>query len=59
MKLTPAQEEVATMFAAMINTDYAKKQIFRTNFMASWKPLLKESDLHKKITVHALLWIVS
>ena len=34
-------EEVATMFAAMINTDYAKKEIFQKNFMKSWRRLLK------------------
>ena len=49
LDLTPAQEEVATMFAAMISTDYATKDIFRTNFMASWRPLLKETGLHKTI----------
>ncbi|KAL1529831.1 hypothetical protein AB1Y20_000763 [Prymnesium parvum] len=50
VELTPAQEEVATMFAAMISTDYAKKEVFRRNFMESWKPLLKTTGLHKKIT---------
>ena len=39
------------MFAAMISTDYAKKDAFRKNFMASWRPLLKETKLHSKITV--------
>ena len=29
------------MFAAMINTDYAKKEIFQKNFMRSWRRLLK------------------
>jgi len=34
-------EEVATMFAAMKNTDYATKEIFQKNFMKSWRRLLK------------------
>jgi len=35
-------EEVATMFAAMKNTDYAKKEIFQKNFMKDFRRLLKK-----------------
>jgi len=47
--LTPEQEEVATMYAAMIHTDYATKEIFRKNFMLSWRPLLKKTEEGKKV----------
>ena len=42
VELTTDQEEVATMYAAMLTTDYVKKEAFQRNFMASWRPLLKE-----------------
>ena len=32
--------EVATMYAAMKETDYAKKDVFNKNFMSSWRELL-------------------
>jgi len=41
--LTPEQEEVATMFAGMKDTDYGKNPLFQGNFMKCWRPLLKAS----------------
>jgi len=38
--LTPEQEEVATMFAVMRESDYFHKKIFRDNFFEDWKGLL-------------------
>lgn len=42
VKLTPDQEEVATMYASMLETNYAKEEVFNKNFMESWRPLLKK-----------------
>ncbi|XP_051148681.1 DNA topoisomerase 1 alpha-like isoform X2 [Andrographis paniculata] len=38
--LTPNQEEVATMYAVMLDTDYVKKPQFNENFWTDWKNLL-------------------
>jgi DNA topoisomerase-1 len=39
----PAEcEEVASMFAAMLKTDYAQKEVFQKNFMKDWRRLLKK-----------------
>lgn len=38
--LTPEQEEVATMYAMMLETDYIKKEKFNENFFNDWKKLL-------------------
>ena len=40
VKLTPAQEEVATMYAAMLDTDYVKKPVLRANFWEGFKQVL-------------------
>jgi len=40
VKLTPAQEEVATMYAAMLETDYIKKPVLRANFWEGFKQVL-------------------
>ena len=48
------QEEVATMYAAMLTTDYVKKEAFQRNFMASWRPLLKKSEAGKPVKDLAL-----
>ncbi|KAJ3680849.1 hypothetical protein LUZ60_015338 [Juncus effusus] len=47
--LTPEQEEVATMFAVMIDTDYAKKPQFRENFFNDWKKILGKNHVIKKL----------
>ncbi|KAI3765206.1 hypothetical protein L2E82_15234 [Cichorium intybus] len=38
--LTPEQEEVATMFAVMLDTDYMTKSMFKENFWNDWKKML-------------------
>ncbi|XP_027127242.1 DNA topoisomerase 1 isoform X1 [Coffea arabica] len=38
--LTPEQEEVATMFAVMLDTDYMSKPQFKENFFSDWKKIL-------------------
>ncbi|KAG9445299.1 hypothetical protein H6P81_016639 [Aristolochia fimbriata] len=46
--LTPEQEEVATMFAVMKDTEYATKQKFIENFMNDWKVILGRNHVIKK-----------
>ncbi|KAK9089799.1 hypothetical protein Scep_028881 [Stephania cephalantha] len=46
--LTPEQEEVATMFAVMKDTDYATKPKFIENFMGDWRQILGKSHVIKK-----------
>ncbi|KAK4396983.1 DNA topoisomerase 1 beta [Sesamum angolense] len=38
--LTPEQEEVATMYAVMLDTDYMNKPKFKENFMTDWRKIL-------------------
>ncbi|GJW92083.1 DNA topoisomerase 1 alpha-like protein [Tanacetum coccineum] len=38
--LTPEQEEVATMFAVMLDTDYMSKPQFKENFWSDWRNIL-------------------
>ncbi|KAL3508430.1 hypothetical protein ACH5RR_027831 [Cinchona calisaya] len=38
--LSPEQEEVATMFAVMLDTDYMTKPRFKENFFSDWKKIL-------------------
>ena len=33
---------MASMFAAMLKTDYAQKEVFQKNFMKDWRRLLKK-----------------
>ncbi|KAG0448612.1 hypothetical protein HPP92_027760 [Vanilla planifolia] len=46
--LTPEQEEVATMFAVMKDTDYATKTRFIENFMNDWRQILGKNHIIKK-----------
>lgn len=46
--LTPEQEEVATMFAVMKDTDYASKPKFVENFMNDWRLILGKNHLIKR-----------
>ncbi|XP_020590375.1 DNA topoisomerase 1 beta-like [Phalaenopsis equestris] len=46
--LTPEQEEVATMFAVMKDTDYAAKPKFIENFMNDWRQILGKNHVIKK-----------
>ncbi|XP_057965522.1 DNA topoisomerase 1 beta-like [Malania oleifera] len=45
--LTPEQEEVATMFAVMKDTDYATKPRFIENFMSDWRKILGKNHVIK------------
>ncbi|XP_074556414.1 DNA topoisomerase 1 beta-like [Curcuma longa] len=46
--LTPEQEEVATMFAVMKDTDYARKTQFIENFMQDWRVILGKNHIIKR-----------
>ncbi|XP_062195370.1 DNA topoisomerase 1 beta-like [Phragmites australis] len=46
--LTPEQEEVATMFAVMKDTDYATKKTFTENFFNDWRKILGKNHIIKK-----------
>ncbi|OIW20459.1 hypothetical protein TanjilG_11859 [Lupinus angustifolius] len=43
--LTPEQEEVATMFAVMRDTDYMLKDKFKENFWTDWRKLLGKNHV--------------
>ncbi|KAF2303812.1 hypothetical protein GH714_023548 [Hevea brasiliensis] len=47
--LTPEQEEVATMFAVMKDTDYMQKQKFLENFWNDWRKLLRRNHVIQKL----------
>eukprot|EP00754_Rhynchopus_humris_P047798 Rhum_TRINITY_DN7340_c0_g2::Rhum_TRINITY_DN7340_c0_g2_i2::g.22698::m.22698/K03163/TOP1; DNA topoisomerase I len=52
--MTEAEEEVATMFAVMRESDYYQKPVFRSNFFAAWKAILHQRPEGKKIVELAL-----
>ncbi|GMH08897.1 hypothetical protein Nepgr_010737 [Nepenthes gracilis] len=43
--LTPVQEEVATMYAVMLETDYVQKSKFNENFFNDWKKILGKNHI--------------
>ncbi|KAL1324657.1 hypothetical protein AAHE18_13G106500 [Arachis hypogaea] len=43
--LTPEQEEVATMYAVMLETDYMLKEKFKENFWTDWRKLLGKNHV--------------
>ncbi|KAH1063152.1 hypothetical protein J1N35_028139 [Gossypium stocksii] len=47
--LTPEQEEVATMFAVMQETDYMSKPQFKKNFWEDWSKLLGRNHVIKSL----------
>uniref|UniRef100_A0A1J3GSM1 DNA topoisomerase I n=1 Tax=Noccaea caerulescens TaxID=107243 RepID=A0A1J3GSM1_NOCCA len=47
--LTPEQEEVATMFAVMRETEYYNKPQFRENFWNDWRKLLGKNHVIKNL----------
>ncbi|CAK9165479.1 unnamed protein product [Ilex paraguariensis] len=47
--LMPEQEEVATMFAVMLDTDYMSKPKFKENFMTDWKKILGKNHVIQKL----------
>lgn len=46
--LSPDEEEVATMFAVMKDTDYASKPKFLANFWSDWKQILGKKHVIQK-----------
>ncbi|XP_057849059.2 DNA topoisomerase 1 alpha [Cryptomeria japonica] len=46
--LSPEEEEVATMFAVMKDTDYATKPKFLENFWSDWKQILGKKHVIQK-----------
>ncbi|CAA0814312.1 DNA topoisomerase 1 [Striga hermonthica] len=47
--LTPEQEEVATMYAVTLDTDYMNKPQFKENFMADWRKILGKNHVIKSL----------
>ena len=47
VELTTEQEEAATFFAVMLDTDYVKKETFANNFWEDFQELLGEGHLVK------------
>ncbi|CAH2069880.1 unnamed protein product [Thlaspi arvense] len=47
--LTPEQEEVATMFAVMRETEYYSKPMFRDNFWNDWRKLLGKNHVIRNL----------
>ncbi|KAL4562504.1 hypothetical protein LXL04_034710 [Taraxacum kok-saghyz] len=47
--LTPEQEEVATMFAVMLDTDYMGKTQFKENFWGDWQKILGKNHTIKNL----------
>lgn len=45
-KMTPEEEEVATMFASMKESDYYRNEIFRKNFFSEWRKFLDKRGSH-------------
>ncbi|KAH8551982.1 hypothetical protein BGW37DRAFT_493134 [Umbelopsis sp. PMI_123] len=50
ISLTPEAEEVASFFAALIETDHGKNPVFQKNFFADWQEILKKDERNPKIT---------
>ncbi|KAI3926812.1 hypothetical protein MKW92_028234 [Papaver armeniacum] len=48
VELTPEQEEVATMFAVMKDTEFAAKPKFIENFMKDWRVILGKEHVIKE-----------
>ncbi|OMP04341.1 DNA topoisomerase I [Corchorus olitorius] len=47
--LTPEQEEVATMYAVMKDTDYMNKEQFKKNFWEDWSKILGKNHIIKDL----------
>ncbi|KAI7898901.1 uncharacterized protein BX663DRAFT_523196 [Cokeromyces recurvatus] len=48
--LTPEAEEVASFFAALLETDHAKNPVFQKNFFEDWQQILKKDPKNPEIT---------
>lgn len=51
IKLTPEQEEYASIFARYIGTDYYNKSVFKKNFFSDWKKLFSKDTPIKDINL--------
>ncbi|KAK6151833.1 hypothetical protein DH2020_014468 [Rehmannia glutinosa] len=49
VNLTPEQEEVATIYAVMLDTDYMSKPQFKENFMTDWRKILGKNHIIQSI----------
>ncbi|KAH7860063.1 hypothetical protein Vadar_008715 [Vaccinium darrowii] len=49
VNLTPEQEEVATMFAVMLDTEYMTKPKFKENFMNDWRKILGKNHIIQRL----------
>ncbi|PSR85274.1 DNA topoisomerase 1 beta like [Actinidia chinensis var. chinensis] len=47
--LTPEQEEVATMIAVMLDTEYMNKPKFKENFMNDWRKILGKNHVIQRL----------
>jgi DNA topoisomerase-1 len=54
IKLSPESEEVATFYAAIINTDYVKNPIFNENYFNDFKRVLQKNDPTIESTIKTL-----
>lgn len=48
VSLSPEAEEVATFFAALLETDHGRNPVFQKNFFEDWKDVLKQDPKVKK-----------
>lgn len=51
IKLSPEQEEYASIFARYIGTDYYNKSVFKKNFFSDWKTLFPKDTPIKDINL--------
>ncbi|KAI8883942.1 hypothetical protein K501DRAFT_332972 [Backusella circina FSU 941] len=50
IKLSPEAEEVASFFAALLETDHGKNPTFQKNFFRDWQEVLKQDPNNPEIT---------
>ncbi|KAG2174413.1 hypothetical protein INT43_004436 [Umbelopsis isabellina] len=50
ISLSPEAEEVASFFAALIETDHGKNPVFQKNFFSDWQEILKKDSSNPNIT---------
>ncbi|ORY95748.1 hypothetical protein BCR43DRAFT_311936 [Syncephalastrum racemosum] len=50
ISLSPEAEEVASFFAALLETDHGKNPVFQKNFFRDWQEVLKKDPKNPKIT---------
>ena len=47
--LTPDQEELATMYAVMLNAHWVKKDVFNRNFFDEFKQILNDKKNQERV----------